>query len=93
MLTLSLTPKAESDLVEIWVYTCDEWDLDQADTYLDQLEEGMKQLIHHPSLGTDYVCPRQIPVMSKSRAEIISTLFEERSATGTPSSFFGMPAS
>lgn len=54
MLTLSLTPKAESDLVEIWVYTCDEWGLDQADTYLDQLEEGMKQLIHHPSLGTDY---------------------------------------
>ena len=51
---LSLTPKAESDLVEIWVYTCDEWGLDQADTYLDQLEEGMKQLIHHPSLGADY---------------------------------------
>jgi toxin ParE1/3/4 len=54
VLTLSLTPKAESDLVEIWVYTCDEWGLDQAGTYLDQLEEGMKQLIHHPSLGTDY---------------------------------------
>ena len=54
MLKLSLTPKAESDLVEIWVYTCDEWGLDQADTYLDQLEEGMKQLIHHPSLGADY---------------------------------------
>ena len=51
---LSLTPKAESDLVEIWVYTCHEWGLDQADTYLDQLEEGMKQLVHHSSLGTDY---------------------------------------
>ncbi|WP_236555944.1 type II toxin-antitoxin system RelE/ParE family toxin [Alcanivorax sp. S71-1-4] len=47
-------PKAESDLVEIWMYTCGEWGLDQADKYLDQLGEGMKQLINHPSLGADY---------------------------------------
>jgi toxin ParE1/3/4 len=54
VLKLRVTPKAESDLVGIWVYTCDEWGADQADTYLDQLEKGMKQLTDHPSLGTDY---------------------------------------
>lgn len=54
MLQLRVTPKAESDLVGIWVYTCDEWGVDQADKYLDELEDGMKQLIHHPSLGADY---------------------------------------
>jgi len=54
VLKLSVTPKAESDLVGIWMYTCEEWGVDQADKYLDQLEGGMKQLINHPSLGADY---------------------------------------
>ncbi|WP_217706587.1 type II toxin-antitoxin system RelE/ParE family toxin [Salinivibrio sp. EAGSL] len=30
------------------------WGADQADQCLDQLEEGMKQLINHPSLGANY---------------------------------------
>lgn len=54
MLKLSVTPKAESDLIGIWMYTCEEWGVEQADKYLDQLEVGMKQLIDHPSLGADY---------------------------------------
>jgi toxin ParE1/3/4 len=54
VLKLSITPKAESDLIGIWVYTCEEWGVEQADKYLDQLEEGMKQLINHPSLGANY---------------------------------------
>jgi toxin ParE1/3/4 len=54
VLTLSVTPKAESDLIGIWVYTCEEWGVDQADKYLDQLEAGMTQLIDHPSLGANY---------------------------------------
>lgn len=54
MLKLSVTPKAESDLTGIWLYTCEEWGVDQADIYLDQLEAGMKQLLNHPSLGANY---------------------------------------
>ncbi|MBU1468161.1 MAG: type II toxin-antitoxin system RelE/ParE family toxin [Gammaproteobacteria bacterium] len=54
MLRLSITPKAESDLIGIWVYTCEEWGVDQADTCIDQLETEMKQLMNHPSLGTNY---------------------------------------
>ena len=54
MFNLSVTPKAESDLIGIWVYTCEEWGVDQADKYLDQLEAGMQQLINHPSLGANY---------------------------------------
>ncbi len=54
MLKLSITPKAESDLAGIWLYTCEEWGADQADRYLDQLEAGMKQLLGHPLLGADY---------------------------------------
>ncbi|MFO7530737.1 MAG: type II toxin-antitoxin system RelE/ParE family toxin [Marinobacter sp.] len=54
MLRLTVTPKAESDLIGIWIYTCEEWGGDQADSYLDQLEAGMNQLINHPSLGANY---------------------------------------
>lgn len=54
MFRLSVTPKAESDLTGIWLYTCEEWGVDQADVYLDQLEAGMNQLMDHPSLGADY---------------------------------------
>lgn len=36
------------------MYTCEEWGVDQADSYLDQLEAGMNQLINHPSLGANY---------------------------------------
>jgi len=54
VLKLSITPKAESDLTKIWLYTCEEWGAEQADKYLDLLEMGMKQLLSHPLLGTDY---------------------------------------
>jgi len=53
VLTLSVTPKAESDLIGIWVYTCEEWGVNQADNYLDQLEAGIKQLLSHPLLGSN----------------------------------------
>ncbi len=54
MLKLSITPMAESDLIGIWVYTCEEWGENQADKYLDQLETSMRQLCSHPFLGADY---------------------------------------
>ena len=54
MLRLTVTPRAESDLTGIWIYTYEEWGGDQADSYLDQLEAGINQLINHPSLGANY---------------------------------------
>lgn len=54
MLTLNVTPRAESDFIGIWVYACEEWGVDQADNYVDRLEAGMKRLIDHPSLGANY---------------------------------------
>ena len=54
MLSLSVTPKAESDLTNVWLYTCDMWSADQAEHYLDQFAVGMNQLITYPLLGVDY---------------------------------------
>ncbi|MDN5753561.1 MAG: type II toxin-antitoxin system RelE/ParE family toxin [Nitrosospira sp.] len=54
MLKLSVTPKAEADIIGVWVYTREEWGVDQADKCLDHLEEGMRQLVNHALLGADY---------------------------------------
>lgn len=53
-LSLRVTPQAESDLIETWLYTSETWGVEQADKYLDQLEAGMGHLTVHPSLGVDY---------------------------------------
>lgn len=41
---------AQNDLLEIWLYTAEEWPLSQADTYLDQLNAKVKHLIADPEL-------------------------------------------
>lgn len=48
---------AESDLVDIWHYSFEEWGEIQADKYLDQLDRGIRKLADNPELGTrrDYV--------------------------------------
>ncbi|MCC5854082.1 MAG: type II toxin-antitoxin system RelE/ParE family toxin [Idiomarina sp.] len=54
MLQLSVTPKAKSDLLAVWLYTSTQWGPEQADAYLDQLALGMNQLTRHPQLGISY---------------------------------------
>lgn len=40
-----LTQDAESDLVEIWLYTYEQWGREQADRYLDSLEQGCEKIV------------------------------------------------
>jgi toxin ParE1/3/4 len=54
VIKLSVTPKAQADLVGICVYTCQVWGAEQADYYLDRLDAGMRQLSDYPGLGADY---------------------------------------
>ena len=43
--------RAESDLIEIWLYTHDRWGEAQADRYFDELDKGIRQLGRNPELG------------------------------------------
>lgn len=54
MLSIRITPQAESYLVETWLYTSENWSVEQVDEYPDQLEAGLNHLTVHPSLGVDY---------------------------------------
>ena len=42
---------AEDDLINIWCYSCEQWGVDQADLYLDQLNEGINGLAENPKIG------------------------------------------
>ncbi|MCY4301428.1 MAG: type II toxin-antitoxin system RelE/ParE family toxin [Aestuariivita sp.] len=39
-----LSPLAESDLEHIWLYTWNEWSLDQANRYYDQIMDTIEEL-------------------------------------------------
>jgi toxin ParE1/3/4 len=47
---LHLTPRANSDLLEIWAYIADDNER-AADSFIDQLREAMHKLGEHPELG------------------------------------------
>lgn len=46
-------PEARRDLIEIWLYSAEKWDEDQADRYLRQLDHAIQQLAANPFLGSD----------------------------------------
>ena len=46
-----LHARAEKDLIDIWVYSLEEWDDVQADKYLDELNAAINSLGVNPHLG------------------------------------------
>jgi toxin ParE1/3/4 len=44
---------AELDLIEIWQYTFENWGPEQADLYLDELDQGIARLVSDKNLGID----------------------------------------
>ena len=43
--------RAESDLIEIWLYTYNRWGEVQADRYFNELDKGIRGLGRNPELG------------------------------------------
>jgi len=48
-----LSPRAQTDLNEIWDYTVDRWGLEQAESYVRQLWERIESLATHPAIGQE----------------------------------------
>ena len=46
-----LAPEAKRDLETIWLYTLEEWGLEQANRYTDELTDVFAQLAVGPQLG------------------------------------------
>ena len=45
------TRDAEIDLEDIWLYSFEQWNEEQADRYYDQILDGIEQLIDNPEMG------------------------------------------
>jgi toxin ParE1/3/4 len=50
-MTYVLTPRARADLADIWRYTVQRWDRDQADRYLRELRRAIETIARGPSKG------------------------------------------
>jgi toxin ParE1/3/4 len=46
-----LSPRAETDLDEIWDYTADRWGLDQAETYTRDIWQRIQAVAERPAIG------------------------------------------
>ncbi|MDZ7801382.1 MAG: type II toxin-antitoxin system RelE/ParE family toxin [Trueperaceae bacterium] len=51
MRTARLRRRAERDLIDIWHYTAERWNEDQADAYLDVIGLAIQQLVLQPEMG------------------------------------------
>ena len=49
-----ISKQAEIDLENIWIYTFEEWSMEQADYYFDLLMDEIEYISENPKSGTDY---------------------------------------
>jgi toxin ParE1/3/4 len=49
-----LSRRAREDLKEIWNYTADRWNSDQADRYIEQLHRAIELVAANPERGRPY---------------------------------------
>jgi toxin ParE1/3/4 len=46
-----LSPRAQADIDEIWDYTADRWDIDQADHYVGEIRRAVETVADDPRKG------------------------------------------
>jgi len=49
-----ISSKAQSDLINIWEFTFDNWSIDQADRYYNLIIDKIKDICKKPDLGRNY---------------------------------------
>jgi len=68
-----LSGAAKADLERIWLYTFENWSLEQADRYLNALLDECDYLCRHPNSGTDAGALRSGYRRAKVNAHFIFT--------------------
>lgn len=46
-------PRARADIIEIWLYSAQQWGEEKAGEYLDAIERAFGVLSDHPSIGVE----------------------------------------
>jgi len=66
-----VSKQAEIDLENIWLYTFEEWSLQQADYYFDLLMNEIEYISENPKSGKDYSNVRKGYFRSKIKSHFI----------------------
>jgi len=62
---------AESDLENIWLYTFEEWSLEQADYYYDLIMDEIEYIAENPKTGKDFNVVRKGYFRSRVKSHFI----------------------
>jgi toxin ParE1/3/4 len=62
---------AESDLENIWLYTFEEWSLEQADYYYDLIMDEIEYIAENPKIGKDFNVLRKGYFRSRVKSHFI----------------------
>lgn len=66
-----ISKEAANDLESIWLYTFENWSIEQADRYYNLLLYEIEYLIENPNLGKDYGHVRKGYFCSKVKSHFI----------------------
>ena len=66
-----ISAKAAEDLEDIWLYTFENWSLEQADRYLELIFNEIEYLSVNPSVGIDFGHVRKNYRRSKVKSHIV----------------------
>ena len=47
----ALSPAARTDLEQIWDYSCERWDDDQAEEYVREIQRAIQRIVDNPMIG------------------------------------------
>lgn len=66
-----ISVKAAEDIENIWLYTFENWSLEQADRYLDLIFDEIEYLAANPAVGKDFSHVRKNYRRSKVKSHIV----------------------
>ncbi|MFH6944907.1 type II toxin-antitoxin system RelE/ParE family toxin [Flavobacterium sp. FlaQc-50] len=71
MMNYEISNLATKDLENIWLYTAENWSIEQADRYLNLLFEEIEYLCLKPNSGADFGAIRKDYFRSKVKSHLI----------------------
>ena len=70
-MSYKLSVKASDDIENIWLYTFENWTLEQADRYINLIFDEIEYLVDYPNSGKDFSHVRKNYRCAKVKSHII----------------------
>lgn len=71
MMMYKISNEAQHDIEKIWLYTFENWSIEQADRYYNLILDEIEYLAENPQVGKDYSHVRKDYLRSKVKSHFI----------------------